>query len=141
GDKKGRSVAWRADIDAMPSNIPDVVDFGSEIPGIRHICGHDVHTTIAMGIANVLSRHKEELEGPVYFIFQPAEETYEGAKAMIDDGLYDIINPDEIYGLHISPFPVGTIATKSELVYAHTNVVEVVYKNTGNEESKISKTK
>jgi len=141
GEKKGKSVAWRADIDAMPSNIPDVVDFGSEITGVRHICGHDVHTAIAMGIANVLAAHKADLEGPVYFIFQPAEETYEGAKAMIDDGLYDIITPDEVYGLHISPFPVGTISTKSGYIYAHTNKVDVVYKNTGNEKSQISKTK
>src|SRR5690606_21042719 len=46
GSKEGKSIAWRADIDAMPSNIPDVVDFESENPGVRHICGHDVHTAI-----------------------------------------------------------------------------------------------
>lgn len=141
GDKEGKSIAWRADIDAMPSNIPDVVDFESVIPGVRHICGHDVHTAIALGMANVLSKHKEEIEGAVYFIFQPSEENYKGAKAMIDNGLYEIIEPDEIYGLHISPFPVGTIATNAGNVYAHTNRVEVVYKNVGDEENKISNTK
>jgi len=141
GDKKGRRIAWRADIDAMPSNIPDVVEYKSVTPGVRHICGHDVHTTIALGIANVLNRHKDDLAGPVYFLFQPAEESYLGAKAMIEDGLYEIINPDEIYALHISPFPVGTLSTKSGLVYAHTNKVEVVYKNTGKEESQINRTK
>ena len=141
GSKEGKSIAWRADIDAMPSNIPDVVDFESENPGVRHICGHDVHTAIGMGIAKVLARHKEQIEGTVYFIFQPAEETYEGAKAMIDDRLYEVIDADEIYGIHISPFPVGTIATKSGHIYAHTNIVEVKYGNTNNEEAKISRTK
>lgn len=141
GDKIGRRIAWRADIDAMPSHIPDVVEFKSLTPGVRHICGHDVHTVIALGIANVLTRHKDELAGPVYFVFQPAEEIYVGAKAMIDDGLFNMIKPDEAYALHISPFPVGTISTKPGLVYAHTNKVEVVYKNSGNEESQINRTK
>lgn len=141
GDKEGKSIAWRADIDAMPSNIPDVVDFESVNPGVRHICGHDVHTTVALGIANVLAHQKEDLEGTVYFIFQPSEENYKGAQAMIGDGLLEKISPDEIYGIHISPFPVGTVATKSDRVFAHTNRVQVVYKRLGNEEGKINYTK
>ncbi|WP_029035109.1 M20 metallopeptidase family protein [Salinimicrobium terrae] len=141
GDNEGKAVAWRADIDAMASDIPDVVDFPSVNKGVRHICGHDVHTTVGLGIANVLSQQQEDLEGTVYFIFQPAEETYEGAKAMIDDGLWDIAHLDEIYGLHISPFPVGTVATKSGSVFAHTNRIKIVYKDPDNEESKIDFTK
>ena len=88
--KIGKRVAWRADIDAIASDIPDVVDFSSKNEGVRHICGHDVHTTIGLGIANVLVSQKENLTGTVYFIFQPAEEIFKGAKAMIDDGLFDI---------------------------------------------------
>lgn len=108
--KEGKHIAWRADIDAMPSDIPDVVDFKSEDRGVRHICGHDVHTTIALGIANVLASQKKHLKGTIYFIFQPAEESFTGAKAMINDGLFDIIKPEEIYGLHITPSPSGIVS-------------------------------
>lgn len=140
GDTPGKNIAWRADIDAMPSNIPDVVEFKSIYPGVRHICGHDVHATVGLGIANVLAQQKENLEGTVYFIFQPAEENYKGAKAMIDEGVLEDLKIDEIYGLHISPFPVGTIATKSGSVFAHTNRVEVAFKS-GRDEEKIDYTR
>lgn len=141
GHKKGKRIAWRADIDAMSSDIPDVVDFQSKNKGVRHICGHDVHATIGLGIANILTSQKENLEGTVYFIFQPSEENYKGAKAMIDDGLFDIINPDEIYGLHITPMPKGVISTKSGTIYAHTNIIKVSYKNSSENESVIDYTK
>lgn len=137
----GKRIAWRADIDAMPSNMPDVVDFSSKNDGVRHICGHDVHTTIAMGIANVLANQKEKLEGTIYFIFQPEEELNRGAKEMIEDGLFNLIKPDEIYGLHVSPYPVGTIATKSANVYAHFTVVEIAYKASNNQDTLVDFTK
>jgi len=139
--KEGKSIAWRADIDAMPSDIPDVVDFKSKNEGVRHICGHDVNTTIALGIANVLSSQKEFLAGKIYFIFQPSEETYTGAKAMIDDGLFDIINPDEIYGTHIAPMPTNMISTKPELMFADYKIIKVSYQNSNKKESIIAYTK
>ncbi|TVZ26011.1 amidohydrolase [Gillisia sp. Hel_I_86] len=139
--RAGKRIAWRADIDAMPSDVPDVVDFSSKNEGVRHICGHDVHTTIGMGIANVLANQKEKLDGTIYFIFQPAEELNKGAKAMIADGLFNLIQPDEIYGLHISPYPVGTIATKSANVFTHITVVEIAYKASNNQEALVDFTK
>lgn len=126
--RPGKRIAWRADIDAMRSDAPDGVHFASENKGVRHICGHDVHTTIGMGIATILAQQKEQLDGILYFVFQPKEELNEGAKAMIADGLFDMIHPDEIYGLHLSPYPVGTIATKAANVFTHITVVEVAYK-------------
>jgi metal-dependent amidase/aminoacylase/carboxypeptidase family protein len=141
GDKNEKRIAWRADIDALKTDLPDMVDFKSTKPGIRHICGHDVHTTIALGIANVLSHHRKEIKGTVYFIFQPSEENYKGAKSMIDDGLFDIISPDEIYGLHISPMPTGFISTKPDLVYAYLKIINVSYNNTSNKEALIDFTK
>ncbi len=137
GHKKGKKIAWRTDIDALSSDIPDVVDFKSKNMGIRHICGHDVHTTIALGIAKVLSNQKENLRGTIYFIFQPSEENYQGAKAMINDGLFDIINPNEIYALHITAFPKGLIATKSKNPFSYTNRIKVQFKNSKNKNSKI----
>ncbi|MBZ9629704.1 M20 family metallopeptidase [Salegentibacter sp. LM13S] len=141
GEKEGKRVAWRADIDAISSDLPDVVHFESQNEGVRHICGHDVHITIGLGIANVLASLKENLQGSVYFVFQPAEEMNKGAKGMVDDGLFKLINPDEIYGLHMSPYPVGTIATKSENVYAHFTFMEIEFKAPKDQESLINYTK
>lgn len=118
GAKQGKHVAWRADIDAMPSDIPAQVDFKSENKGVRHICGHDVHTTVALGIAHVLAKQRNELTGTIYFVFQPSEENLRGAQAMIDDGLFDLIDPEEMYALHITPFPAGTIAAKPQELFA-----------------------
>lgn len=139
--KEGKSIAWRADIDALPSDIPDVADFKSKNDGVRHLCGHDVNTTVALGIANVLSSQRKSLVGKIYFIFQPSEETYTGAKAMIDDGLFDIINPDEIYGTHIAPMPTNMISTKPELMFADYKIIKVSFKNTNKKESIIEYTK
>jgi len=138
GDKKGKRIAWRADIDALKTNFPDVVDFKSENKGVRHMCGHDVHTTIGLGIANVLSSQRDKINGSVYFIFQPSEENFKGAKSMIDDGLFDLISPEEIYGTHISPMPAGLITAKSDLAYAYMKVLKVVIKKTDKQDSSIS---
>ena len=133
GGKKGKKIAWRADMDAIKTDEPDVVSFPSQNEGVRHICGHDVHTTIALGIANVLSQQKENLEGTVYFIFQPAEETFTGAKDMIADGLFDIIQPDEIYGLHIGPEASGVINVKANELFAYTKTLKIKFKPSANE--------
>lgn len=139
--KKGKRIAWRADIDALPSDIPDVVDFHSKNKGVRHTCGHDVNTTIALGIAEVLSGLRERLTGTVYFIFQPSEENYKGAKAMIDDGLFKIINPDEIYASHIAPMPEGVIATRPDWLFADYKIIKVSFKTSSENESETEYTK
>ena len=129
GNKKGRKIAWRADMDAIKTDFPDKVDFKSENEGVRHICGHDIHTTIGLGIANILANQKEDVEGTVYFIFQPSEENFQGAKAMIDDGLFDMIKPDEIYGIHSVPLPSGVIMTRPNEVYSYSRRISVKFKN------------
>ncbi|WP_318308272.1 M20 metallopeptidase family protein [Flagellimonas crocea] len=134
GARPGKKIAWRADIDAMPSKAPDVVEFKSKNEGVRHICGHDVHTAVALGIANVLSHEKEKLEGTVYFVFQPSEENVKGALAMIDDGLFQIIDPDEMYAMHITPFPAGTIAAKPEEMFSDYKRVDLVFKSVDDNE-------
>ncbi|MDV2457586.1 amidohydrolase [Elizabethkingia anophelis] len=129
GGKKGKKIAWRADMDALPSNNADKVSFKSKNKGIWHGCGHDVHMAIGLGIAEVLSKYKKELKGTVYFIFQPEEETFVGAKKMIDNGLFSKINTDEIYGLHVTALPVGQIMTKPEEVFAYQTRVKIELKN------------
>lgn len=86
GGKPGRTVAIRADMDAVPSNAFDPVDFRSVTPGIRHICGHDIHTTVALAVAEGLAAVQSDLKGNVVFVFQPAEENVTGARAMLAAG-------------------------------------------------------
>ncbi|MBO0330040.1 M20 metallopeptidase family protein [[Muricauda] lutisoli] len=135
GGKPGKKIAWRADIDAMPSTAPDMVEFKSKYEGVRHICGHDVHAAVALGIANVLVNHKENLAGTVYFVFQPSEENIKGALAMMDDGLFDIIEPEEMYAMHVTPFPAGTIAAKPEEMFSDYKRVDLFFEKTAHRDT------
>jgi metal-dependent amidase/aminoacylase/carboxypeptidase family protein len=135
GRTEGKIIGWRADMDAMLTDMPDVVDFRSKVDSVRHICGHDVHTTIGLGIANVLTKLKNSINGTVVFIFQPAEEKFAGAELMIADGLYDIIKPDEIYCLHISDMPSGTVSLKSDAVFAYFKPLFIAFDKLGNLDS------
>ena len=137
GDKEGKRIAWRADMDAIASDFPDKVAFRSKVKGVQHGCGHDVHMAIALGIAEVLAKSRKHLSGTVYFIFQPEEETFIGAKGMIDKGLFTYINPDEIYGLHVTALPVGQIMVKPNEMYAYQKKVRIKLRNElTNEEAK-----
>jgi metal-dependent amidase/aminoacylase/carboxypeptidase family protein len=129
GKGNGKIIGWRAEMDAYRTDLPDVVDFKSRVDGVRHICGHDVNTAIGLGIANVLSTLKDSIAGTVVFIFQPAEEAFGGAKLMLDDDLYNIIKPDEIYCSHVDDIPVGTVAIKSGAVFAYAVPISITYKN------------
>ena len=128
GGKKGKRIAWRAEMDALPNNFPDKVDFKSNIKGVQHGCGHDIHMAIALGIATVLAKNKKSLKGTVYFIFQPEEETFVGAKNMIDNGLLSKIKLNEIYGLHVTVLPVGQIMVKSNEVFAYQKKIRIQLK-------------
>jgi amidohydrolase len=109
GQKEGPVIAWRADMDAFA--ISDILDvpYKSSVPGVKHVCGHDVHTTIGIGIARVLALLQDEIAGRIKFIFQPAEETATGARAMIQAGALSNPTPEAIFGLHTAPLPVGQI--------------------------------
>ncbi len=111
GGKPGPTVAYRADMDAVYSNAPDPVPFASETPGVRHICGHDIHTTVALGVAEALTAIRDELPGTVKFIFQPAEENIQGAYAMIEDGVLEGPAPQAIFAFHSAPLEVGQIGS------------------------------
>lgn len=102
GARPGRTVAYRADMDAVAPT--DQVGGGV---AAAHLCGHDVHTAVGVGVASVLARLRERLAGTVVFVFQPAEETLTGAAAMLDDGVLTRTRPTEIHALHCGPFPVG----------------------------------
>lgn len=110
GRHSGPIVAYRADMDAVTTNDPDPVEFRSTRAGIRHICGHDVHTAIGIALATALHQVRDSLAGEVLFVFQPAEERATGAKAMLTDGVFST-PPAAVYGLHTSGYEVGRIAT------------------------------
>jgi amidohydrolase len=125
-ENPGKTVALRADIDALPVTERNDLPFKSEVvteflgteTGVMHACGHDTHTAILMGVAEVLSKNKDLINGTVKFIFQPAEEgpppgEKGGASLMIEEGVLKNPDVDAIFGLHInSSTPVGTIRYK-----------------------------
>jgi amidohydrolase len=127
GDLPGKIVALRADIDALPvterNDLPFkstvTAEFLGEKVGVMHACGHDTHTAILMGVAEVLSKNKDKIKGTVKFIFQPAEEgpppgEEGGALLMVKEGVMENPKVDAIFGLHInSQTPVGMIRYKS----------------------------
>ncbi|MFI0237791.1 M20 family metallopeptidase [Streptomyces sp. NPDC016845] len=105
GVRPGRTVAYRADMDAVPP--ADIIGTGI---APAHLCGHDVHTAVGIGVARVLSRLRRRLSGQVVFLFQPAEETLSGARALIDAGVLERLGVEEIHALHCGPFPAGQFA-------------------------------
>ena len=102
GDRPGRTVGWRADIDALPLTERLEAPFASSRPGVMHACGHDGHTAIAITLAEIMSARRSEVEGTAVFLFQPAEEVIGGAEPMIAAGVLDDPRVDEVYGLHLT---------------------------------------
>ncbi len=141
----GPVVALRADMDGLP--VKELVDvpfaskvtdtFRGEEVGVMHACGHDNHVAILMGVAEVLAGMGDELPGTVVFLFQPAEEgVFDaeewGAKQMLSEGAFEDPAPEVVFGLHVFPNPVGTIATRPEgmLASADRFVIKVNGKQT-----------
>ena len=118
GGRPGPTVAFRADMDAVASRDPDPVEFASTVEGVRHICGHDVHTTVGLALAEGMAAVREELPGSVMFIFQPAEESATGARAMLEDGVFDELRPNAIFAYHTAPLEVGQVGTKGGVLLA-----------------------
>ncbi len=131
GGKPGPVVAYRADMDAVHSDAPDPVPHRSQTPGVRHICGHDVHTTVAVGIAEALASLQEVLPGTVKFIFQPSEENAQGAKAVIDDGALENPVPDAIFAVHSAPLEVGQFGTTEGMLLAELDILNVILSGKG----------
>ncbi|MCA1815548.1 MAG: amidohydrolase [Acidobacteria bacterium] len=131
GAKPGPTVAVRADIDALPITETMDVPYKSQNPGVKHACGHDVHATVELGVAEVLSKMRDEVNGNVKFIFQPAEEGVPvgengGAKMMIEEGALDNPRPLAIFGLHTEPnLQVGQIGFQSGAAMASSDTFTI----------------
>ncbi len=118
GGLPGPVVAWRADIDGLPIEEQVDVPYRSEIPGVMHACGHDVHITVGLGVAEVLMSLRDSVHGTVKLIFQPAEEgppddEEGGARLMIAEGVLADPAPEAIFGLHVMPVaPAGVVGLR-----------------------------
>ena len=127
GGQKGKTIALRADMDALPITEENDVPYRSRNRGVMHACGHDAHTSILLGAATILAGLKKSLKGNVKLIFQPAEEITEGgASILVRHGVLKKPAVNAIVGLHVMPrFPSGKIAIKEGVVTAATDKLQI----------------
>ena len=132
GEKPGRTIAWRADMDALPLVEKSGAPFASVNPGVMHACGHDGHTAIAIMLAEILTARRSDLAGTAVFIFQPAEEVGGGAWAMLDAGVLENPPVDAVFGLHlVTKLPVGHVALRAGPVLAAADYFTIEVKGRG----------
>src|SRR5207244_3961030 len=118
--------------DALPIHEESGVDFHSRTDGRMHACGHDAHMAIMLGVARTLIDRIWDVNGKYLFVFQPAEEIVEGAKAMIARGLLEQQRPDVVVGLHIVSFmESGTVVTRPGLLWAGSDAFDVKFSGPG----------
>ena len=133
-----RTVALRADIDALPIHETNDCDYKSVRQNVMHACGHDAHTAMMLGVANILNQMKDEFEGTIKVIFQPGEEKLPGgAKLMIDNGVLD--NVDAIIAQHVYPdLPCGEVGFYAGNYMAACDEINIVISGKGGHAAKIN---
>jgi amidohydrolase len=126
GDRPGPVLGIRADMDALPIQEENELDYRSKHPGKMHACGHDAHVAIALGTACYLASHRHTFSGTVKIIFQPAEEGPGGAKPMIEAGVLQNPQVDAMIGLHVwQQLPIGTVGVKAGALMAAVETFRV----------------
>ena len=124
-NQNGRALGLRADMDALPMQELNTFEHASKNAGKMHACGHDGHTAMLLAAARYLAENRN-FDGTVYVIFQPAEEGFSGAKAMIDDGLFDLFPMDAVFGMHNWPgMDVGTFGVIAGPIMASSNTFSI----------------
>jgi amidohydrolase len=122
----GPTVMLRADMDALPVQEETGLDYASTTDGVMHACGHDMHVAWLAGAAAQLSANRDDWQGTLMAVFQPAEETAAGARAMIDDGLFARFpKPDVVLGQHVMPAPAGSIGTRAGVMTSAADSFEI----------------
>jgi amidohydrolase len=125
-----KTIAIRADMDALPIHELNEIDYRSTVDGKMHACGHDGHTSIALAVADILSKRRAELTGNVQFVFQPAEETIGGAEPMVKEGAVE--NVDGVIGLHLfSGYPLGRVGVRAGAVFASADKFTLTVRGKG----------
>ncbi|WP_442596203.1 M20 aminoacylase family protein [Parapusillimonas sp. JC17] len=123
--QNGKAIGLRADMDALPMQELNTFEHASRHPGKMHACGHDGHTAMLLAAARYLAEHRD-FDGTVHVIFQPAEEGFGGAKAMIDDGLFTRFPMDAVFGMHNWPgMAVGSFGLVAGPIMASSNTFEI----------------
>jgi len=131
GAGPGRRVLLRGDMDALPMPEETGLPFASSVAGAMHACGHDAHTAMLVGAAQLLAARAERLAGEVLFMFQPGEEGHHGARFMLDDGLIDPL-PDAAFALHVMPNARhGQIAGRAGALLAAADMIGIVVEGAG----------
>ena len=126
GAYPGKTVAFRADMDALPIQEETGVPYASQKPGLMHACGHDAHVAALLGAAKLLAQHRDQLHGNVKFFFQPDEEGWGGAKRMVAAGCMKNPDVDAVFGTHIVPgTPTGVFKVKTGNTYAASSMFEI----------------
>ena len=126
------TVLLRFDMDALPIAEETGLPFASHNPGVMHACGHDGHTAIGMGVAQLLAEHRNELAGRVKLVFQPAEEGLGGALAMIEDGVLDEPKAAASYGLHLwSRLPYNQVVVQPGPLWAAADIFTITVEGKG----------
>lgn len=129
GKEGGKTVAVRADMDALPINEENDFPFKSKNSGFMHACGHDAHMTILLGAAKILNSLKSEFSGNIKLLFQPAEEADGGAKKMVEAGCLENPHVDCCIGLHVQPYiPTGKIELKYGILNASSDRLVITVK-------------
>jgi len=132
GAGDGPTVMLRADMDALPVHEENEVDYRSTVDGKMHACGHDGHTAMLLGVAEVLQRQRDELRGRVKVLFQPAEESPGGAKPMIEQGALEDPKVDYCFGIHLwAPLPTGVISVAPGPIMASSDVIDIEVRGRG----------
>ncbi len=132
GAKPGPVRAFRADMDALPIKEETGLPYASEVEGVMHACGHDIHTASLIGLAHLLAKNREALSGEVIFVFQPGEEGGFGGKILTDAGFIEKFGISYIIGQHVYPdIPLGKIGYKVGLMTANSDRFTIEIKGKG----------
>ncbi len=132
GGRRGKVVAVRADMDALPLEEKGKMDYRSRVRGAMHACGHDGHVAIALRVAEIIANERDKLKGGVKFMFQPAEEGPGGALPMIEEGVLKEPKVDYILAMHLwNHLPVGSVGIRGGRMMASTDVIRMKVKGKG----------
>jgi len=131
GGKPGKTVAFRGDMDALPIQEETDLPYKSQVPGVMHACGHDLHTTLLLGVAKWFLTHKDEMSGNVKLLFQPNEEGDGGAERMVKAGCMDNPKVDAVFFGHSVTIPLGQVTVRDGSMSAASNPFTVTFRGKG----------